>query len=59
MKHFSTTTGDEELSTLLNIVCKSKELCDIQLRRTEKVVLNELNKHKHKAVIREAAIHQI
>ncbi len=52
MKNFASIEGQEELSTLLNLLCKSKEFEDIPLRRGEKTLLNTLNKDKHKATIR-------
>ena len=52
VKNFATTTGSEELSELLKVVCSSKELSDIQLRRNERTTLNLLNKDKKKETIR-------
>ena len=52
MKIFATTRGDEDLSELLKVLCGSKELSDISLRRNEKTVLNVLNKDKAKETIR-------
>ena len=52
MKNFATTSGNEDLSELLKVVCSSKELSDIQLRRNEKTTLNLLNKDKKKETIR-------
>ncbi len=52
MKNFSSVSGDEELPTLVSLLCKSKEFEDIPLRRGERTSLNSLNKDKHKATIR-------
>lgn len=52
MRNFSIITGDEDLSDLIKILCKSKEFSDIMLRRNEKVSLNMLNADKHKKTVR-------
>ena len=54
IKNFATASGNEDLSELLKVVCSSKELSDIQLRRNEKTTLNLLNKDKKKETIRAA-----
>ena len=52
VKSFVTTGGGEDLSALLKVVCGSKELSDITLRRNERTTLNALNKDKKKETIR-------
>ena len=52
MKNFSTVGGEEDLSTLISLLSKSKEFEDIPLRRGERNTLNALNKDKNKATIR-------
>ncbi len=52
MKNFASIGGEEELPTMLGLLCKSKEFEDIPLRRGEKTTLNSLNKDKHKTTIR-------
>ncbi|XP_070701535.1 probable ATP-dependent DNA helicase HFM1 [Pempheris klunzingeri] len=52
MKQFSKVTGTENLSDLIELVSKSREFCDIQLRVNEKRPLNTLNRDKNRITIR-------
>ncbi|CAF96372.1 unnamed protein product, partial [Tetraodon nigroviridis] len=52
MNLFSKVTGTENLSDLIELVSKSKEFSDIQLRVNEKRPLNTLNKDKNRLTIR-------
>uniref|UniRef100_UPI0037E94618 probable ATP-dependent DNA helicase HFM1 n=1 Tax=Semicossyphus pulcher TaxID=241346 RepID=UPI0037E94618 len=52
MKQFSRVAGTENLSDLIELVSKSKEFCDIQLRVNEKRPLNTLNRDKNRITIR-------
>uniref|UniRef100_A0A3Q3LBA5 Probable ATP-dependent DNA helicase HFM1 n=1 Tax=Mastacembelus armatus TaxID=205130 RepID=A0A3Q3LBA5_9TELE len=52
MKHFSKVAGTENLSDLIELVSKSREFTDIQLRMNEKRLLNTLNKDKNRITIR-------
>ncbi|XP_068593669.1 probable ATP-dependent DNA helicase HFM1 isoform X2 [Cebidichthys violaceus] len=52
MKQFSNVSGTESLSDLIELVSKSREFSDIQLRMNEKRSLNTLNKDKNRITIR-------
>ncbi|XP_041659142.1 probable ATP-dependent DNA helicase HFM1 [Cheilinus undulatus] len=52
MKQFSKVAGTENLSDLIELVSKSKEFSDIQLRMNEKKPLNTLNRDKNRITIR-------
>ncbi|KAM6919896.1 putative ATP-dependent DNA helicase HFM1 [Lycodopsis pacificus] len=52
MKQFSNVAGTESLSDLIELVSKSREFSDIQLRMNEKRSLNTLNKDKNRLTIR-------
>ncbi|XP_024124379.1 probable ATP-dependent DNA helicase HFM1 isoform X2 [Oryzias melastigma] len=52
MKQFSKVDGSESLSDLVELVSKSKELSEIQLRVNEKRSLNSFNKDKNRTTIR-------
>ncbi|XP_063742496.1 probable ATP-dependent DNA helicase HFM1 [Eleginops maclovinus] len=52
MKQFSQLSGTESLSDLIEMVSKSREFSDIQLRVNEKRLLNTLNRDKNRITIR-------
>ncbi|XP_029309816.1 probable ATP-dependent DNA helicase HFM1 [Cottoperca gobio] len=52
MKQFSKVSGTENLSDLIELVSKSREFSDIQLRVNEKRPLNTLNRDKNRITIR-------
>ncbi|XP_061654278.1 probable ATP-dependent DNA helicase HFM1 isoform X1 [Phyllopteryx taeniolatus] len=52
MLQFSKVSGTENLSDLIELVSKSKEFSDIQLRVTEKRPLNTFNRDKNRTTIR-------
>ncbi|XP_043988990.1 probable ATP-dependent DNA helicase HFM1 isoform X1 [Gambusia affinis] len=52
MQLFSRVTGTETLPDLVDLVSKSKEFRDVQLRVNEKKPLNTLNRDKNRATIR-------
>ncbi|XP_061098727.1 probable ATP-dependent DNA helicase HFM1 [Conger conger] len=52
MKQFSLLCGTETQPELLQLISKSKEFSDIQLRVNEKRTLNTLNKDKNRITIR-------
>ncbi|KAK5918937.1 hypothetical protein CgunFtcFv8_022875 [Champsocephalus gunnari] len=52
MKQFSQVSGTESLSDLIEMVSKSREFSDIQLRMNEKRLLNTLNRDKNRITIR-------
>ncbi|XP_049454968.1 probable ATP-dependent DNA helicase HFM1 isoform X3 [Epinephelus fuscoguttatus] len=52
MKQFSKVAGTENLSDLIELLSKSKEFSDIQLRVNEKRPLNTLNRDKNRVIIR-------
>ncbi|XP_038574292.1 probable ATP-dependent DNA helicase HFM1 isoform X1 [Micropterus salmoides] len=52
MKHFSKVAGTENLSDLIELVSKSREFNEIQLRMNEKRLLNTLNRDKNRITIR-------
>ncbi|XP_028329079.1 probable ATP-dependent DNA helicase HFM1 [Gouania willdenowi] len=52
MKQFSKVSGTEDLSELIELVSKSKEFSDVQLRVNEKRPLNTLNRDKNRVTIR-------
>ncbi|XP_058487783.1 probable ATP-dependent DNA helicase HFM1 isoform X1 [Solea solea] len=52
MKQFCNVAGSENLSDLIELVSKSREFSDIQLRVTEKKPLNTLNRDKNRTTIR-------
>ncbi|XP_074544724.1 putative ATP-dependent DNA helicase HFM1 [Halichoeres trimaculatus] len=52
MKQFSKVSGTENLPDLIDLVSKSKEFSDIQLRVNEKKPLNTLNRDKNRITIR-------
>ncbi|XP_019733399.1 probable ATP-dependent DNA helicase HFM1 [Hippocampus comes] len=52
MLQFSNVSGTENLSDLIELVSKSQEFSDIQLRVTEKRPLNTLNRDKNRTTIR-------
>ncbi|XP_072220467.1 probable ATP-dependent DNA helicase HFM1 isoform X1 [Leuresthes tenuis] len=52
MKQFSEVAGTETLSDLIELVSKSREFSDIQLRVNEKRTLNTLNRDKNRTTIR-------
>ncbi|XP_024864995.1 probable ATP-dependent DNA helicase HFM1 [Kryptolebias marmoratus] len=52
MKQFSKVVGTETLSDLVELVSKSREFSDIQLRVNEKRTLNTLNRDKNRTTIR-------
>ncbi|KAI3375127.1 hypothetical protein L3Q82_021643, partial [Scortum barcoo] len=52
MKQFSKVSGAENLSDLIELVSKSHEFSDIQLRMNEKRPLNTLNRDKNRITIR-------
>uniref|UniRef100_A0A3B3YXN9 Probable ATP-dependent DNA helicase HFM1 n=1 Tax=Poecilia mexicana TaxID=48701 RepID=A0A3B3YXN9_9TELE len=49
---FTKVTGSETLPDLVDLVSKSKEFRDVQLRVNEKKTLNTLNRDKNRATIR-------
>uniref|UniRef100_A0A3B3HZ50 DNA 3'-5' helicase n=1 Tax=Oryzias latipes TaxID=8090 RepID=A0A3B3HZ50_ORYLA len=51
MKQFSKVDGSESLSDLVELVSKSKEFSEIQLRVNEKRPLNSFNKDKNRTTI--------
>uniref|UniRef100_A0A3P8T828 Probable ATP-dependent DNA helicase HFM1 n=1 Tax=Amphiprion percula TaxID=161767 RepID=A0A3P8T828_AMPPE len=51
MKQFSEVAGTENLSDLIELVSKSREFSDIQLRMNEKRPLNTLNRDKNRVTI--------
>ncbi|XP_077394104.1 putative ATP-dependent DNA helicase HFM1 isoform X2 [Festucalex cinctus] len=52
MLQFSKVSGAESLSDLIELVSKSQEFSDIQLRMSEKKPLNTLNRDKNRTTIR-------
>ncbi|XP_059199855.1 probable ATP-dependent DNA helicase HFM1 [Centropristis striata] len=52
MKQFSKVAGTENLPDLIELVSKSREFSDIQLRMNEKRPLNTLNRDKNRITIR-------
>ncbi|XP_028448259.1 probable ATP-dependent DNA helicase HFM1 isoform X4 [Perca flavescens] len=52
MKQFSKVAGTENLSDLIELISKSREFSDIQLRVNEKRPLNTLNRDKNRTTIR-------
>ncbi|XP_037315462.2 probable ATP-dependent DNA helicase HFM1 [Pungitius pungitius] len=52
MTQFSKATGTESLSDLIELVSKSREFSDIQLRMNEKRTLNTFNRDKNRITIR-------
>ncbi|XP_037537228.1 probable ATP-dependent DNA helicase HFM1 [Nematolebias whitei] len=52
MKQFSKVVGTESLSDLVELVSKSREFSDIQLRVNERRTLNTLNRDKNRTTIR-------
>ncbi|KAM7400961.1 hypothetical protein PAMA_005250 [Pampus argenteus] len=52
MKQFSKVVGTENLSDLIELMSKSREFSDIQLRMNEKRPLNTLNRDKNRITIR-------
>ncbi|XP_034038430.1 probable ATP-dependent DNA helicase HFM1 [Thalassophryne amazonica] len=52
MKQFSQVSGTENLSELIDLLSKSREFSDIQLRVNEKRTLNTLNRDKNRITIR-------
>ncbi|KAM9323078.1 putative ATP-dependent DNA helicase HFM1 [Pholidichthys leucotaenia] len=52
MNQFSKVAGTENLSDLIELVSKSREFSDIQLRVNEKRPLNTLNRDKNRITIR-------
>ncbi|XP_022610745.1 probable ATP-dependent DNA helicase HFM1 [Seriola dumerili] len=52
MKRFCEVAGTETLSDLIELVSKSREFSDIQLRMNEKRPLNTLNRDKNRITIR-------
>ncbi|CAI5641675.1 probable ATP-dependent DNA helicase HFM1 isoform X3 [Oreochromis niloticus] len=52
MKQFSKVSGTENLSDLIELLSKSREFSDIQLRVNEKRSLNALNRDKNRVTIR-------
>ncbi|KAM8849670.1 putative ATP-dependent DNA helicase HFM1 isoform 2-T5 [Spinachia spinachia] len=52
MTQFSKATGTESLSDLIELVSKSREFSDIQLRMNEKRSLNTFNRDKNRITIR-------
>uniref|UniRef100_A0A3Q1EIP3 Probable ATP-dependent DNA helicase HFM1 n=1 Tax=Acanthochromis polyacanthus TaxID=80966 RepID=A0A3Q1EIP3_9TELE len=52
MKQFSKVTGTENLSDLIELVSRSREFSDIQLRVNERRPLNTLNRDKNRVTIR-------
>ncbi|XP_061694341.1 probable ATP-dependent DNA helicase HFM1 isoform X2 [Syngnathoides biaculeatus] len=52
MVQFSKVSGTENLSDLIELVSKSQEFSDIQLRVTEKRPLNTFNRDKNRTTIR-------
>ncbi|KAM4727735.1 putative ATP-dependent DNA helicase HFM1 [Anableps anableps] len=52
MQLFSRVTGTETLPDLIDLVSKSKEFRDVQLRVNEKRLLNTLNRDKNRTTIR-------
>uniref|UniRef100_A0A3P9B8S9 DNA 3'-5' helicase n=1 Tax=Maylandia zebra TaxID=106582 RepID=A0A3P9B8S9_9CICH len=51
MKQFSKVSGTENLSDLIELLSKSREFSDIQLRVNEKRSLNALNRDKNRVTI--------
>ncbi|KAM4552713.1 putative ATP-dependent DNA helicase HFM1 [Odontesthes bonariensis] len=52
MKQFNEVAGTETLSDLIELMSKSREFSDIQLRVNEKRTLNTLNRDKNRTTIR-------
>ncbi|XP_027140746.1 probable ATP-dependent DNA helicase HFM1 isoform X2 [Larimichthys crocea] len=52
MKQFSQVAGTENLSDLIELMSKSREFSDFQLRMNEKRPLNTLNRDKNRTTIR-------
>ncbi|CAG5896937.1 unnamed protein product, partial [Menidia menidia] len=52
MRQFSKVAGTETVSDLIELVSKSKEFMEIQLRVNEKRALNTLNKDRNRTTIR-------
>ncbi|XP_062285176.1 probable ATP-dependent DNA helicase HFM1 [Scomber scombrus] len=52
MKQFSKVVGTENLSDMIELVSRSREFSDIQLRMNEKRLLNTLNRDKNRITIR-------
>ncbi|XP_040912221.1 probable ATP-dependent DNA helicase HFM1 [Toxotes jaculatrix] len=52
MKQFCNVSGTENLSDLIELVSRSREFSDIQLRMNEKRPLNTLNRDKNRVTIR-------
>ncbi|XP_054622739.1 probable ATP-dependent DNA helicase HFM1 isoform X2 [Dunckerocampus dactyliophorus] len=52
MQQFQKVSGTENLSDLIDVVSKSREFTDIQLRMNEKRPLNILNRDKNRITIR-------
>ncbi|XP_042284250.1 probable ATP-dependent DNA helicase HFM1 isoform X1 [Thunnus maccoyii] len=52
MKQFSKVAGAENLSDLIELMSKSREFSDIQLRMNEKRPLNTLNRDRNRITIR-------
>ncbi|TNN69838.1 putative ATP-dependent DNA helicase HFM1 [Liparis tanakae] len=52
MDQFSKVSGTESLSDLIELVSKSREFSDIQLRMNEKRPLNTFNRDKNRVTIR-------
>nr|XP_057922081.1 probable ATP-dependent DNA helicase HFM1 isoform X1 [Doryrhamphus excisus]XP_057922082.1 probable ATP-dependent DNA helicase HFM1 isoform X1 [Doryrhamphus excisus]XP_057922083.1 probable ATP-dependent DNA helicase HFM1 isoform X1 [Doryrhamphus excisus] len=52
MQQFRKVSGTEKLSDLIDVVSKSREFTDIQLRMNEKKTLNILNRDKNRITIR-------
>ncbi|XP_064416175.1 probable ATP-dependent DNA helicase HFM1 [Latimeria chalumnae] len=52
MKQFCLITGTENLAELVTMISSCKEFADIQLRVSEKKILNTLNKDKNRITIR-------
>uniref|UniRef100_A0A8C5F9D6 DNA 3'-5' helicase n=1 Tax=Gadus morhua TaxID=8049 RepID=A0A8C5F9D6_GADMO len=52
MKQFNGVNGHETLAEMVELVSKSREFSDVQLRVSEKRTLNTLNKDKNRVTIR-------
>ncbi|KAL0966696.1 hypothetical protein UPYG_G00298560 [Umbra pygmaea] len=52
MKLFNKVAGTETLPELIELIVKSREFADVQLRVNEKRPLNTLNKDKHRITVR-------